>query len=74
MLPFILRAVRLQGVESVICPVDRRRVAWDRLARELPDDALEQVAHEASLADVPELADAIRHGRVEGRVVVDPNA
>jgi len=73
-LPFILRAVRLQGVESVICPVERRRVAWDRLARELPDDALEKVAHEASLADVPDLADAIRHGRVEGRVVVDPNA
>ena len=72
-LPFILRAVRLQGVESVVCPVDRRRVAWDRLARQLPDAALEQVAHEATLADVPGLADAIRHGRVEGRVVVDPN-
>ncbi len=33
--PFILRAVRLVGVESVMVPIDRRTHAWSRLAADL---------------------------------------
>ena len=32
-MPFILRNVRLQGVDSVMCPLARRQLAWQRLAR-----------------------------------------
>ncbi|MGB7050735.1 MAG: MDR family oxidoreductase, partial [Acidimicrobiales bacterium] len=42
-LPFILRAVRLLGVESVSCPTEVRRPAWDRLARDLPLDLLDSL-------------------------------
>jgi acrylyl-CoA reductase (NADPH) len=33
--PFILRAVKLIGIDSVMCPMERRSEAWRRLARDL---------------------------------------
>lgn len=73
-MPFILRGVKLLGVDSVLCPPEPRRMAWARLARDLPASLLEQVIQVAPLAEVPRLAEAILAGQVRGRVVVDPNA
>lgn len=73
-LPFILRGVNLLGIDSVMCPVDLRRTAWQRLATDLPLDALEQVMQVAPLADVPALSQEILQGKVRGRVVIDVNA
>ncbi len=72
-LPFILRGVRLIGVESVSCPTEVRRPAWDRLARDLPLDLLDSLTTVEPLARVPELASDIVAGRVRGRVVIDVN-
>lgn len=69
--PFILRGVRLLGVESVLCPAERREVAWSRLARELPPHKLEEMIQVARLDDVPALSREIVAGRLHGRVVVD---
>jgi acrylyl-CoA reductase (NADPH) len=69
--PFILRGVSVIGVESVLCPRERRRAAWARLARDLPADLLEGMMQVAPLRDVPALAREIVEGRVRGRVVVD---
>lgn len=68
--PFILRAVTLAGVESVRCPIERRRLAWRRLAAELPASVIEEMAVDASLDEVPRLAEDILAGRIRGRVVV----
>lgn len=73
-MPFILRAVSLRGVDSVSCPLPRRQQAWERLVRDLPAAALEDIAHVASLDELPQLAEDIVGGKVRGRVVVDPNA
>ena len=73
-LPFILRGVRLIGVDSVMVPRARREAAWARLARDLPADLLARVTTTVPLAEVPRLADAILRGQVRGRVVVDVNA
>ncbi|MBL8258977.1 MAG: oxidoreductase [Candidatus Competibacteraceae bacterium] len=73
-MPFILRGVKLLGVDSVQCPREPRRAAWARLARDLPAAALERVTQVVPLAEVPRLAEAILAGQVRGRVVVDPNA
>jgi acrylyl-CoA reductase (NADPH) len=73
-MPFILRGARLQGVDSVMCPLPRRRQAWDRLVQDLPENALQNISHVASLDEVPGLAEDIIAGKVQGRVVVDPNA
>ena len=68
--PFILRGVTLAGVESVRCPMGVRHTAWRRLANELPSDLLDEMAEEATLDDVPALAEEILAGRTRGRVVI----
>ncbi len=73
-MPFILRGARLIGVESVYCPVERRREAWARLATELPMDTLDAITVEAPLGDLPRLAGEILEGQVRGRLVIDVNA
>lgn len=72
--PFLLRGVNLLGIDSVLCPRDRRLHAWDRLARDLPLDRLDAMIQPATLADLPALGAAILKGQVQGRVVVDPRA
>ena len=42
-LPFILRGVNLLGILSVNVPFERRRAVWDRLARDLPAEALDSM-------------------------------
>jgi acrylyl-CoA reductase (NADPH) len=68
--PFILRGVTLAGVESVRCPIELRRVAWQRLATELSQELLAELTVDASLDDVPALAEEILAGRTRGRVVI----
>jgi acrylyl-CoA reductase (NADPH) len=72
--PFILRGVRLLGIDSVECPMPRREAAWQRLARELPKDLLARITEVRPLALVPALAEAIVEGRIRGRTVIDVNA
>lgn len=68
--PFILRGVNLLGIDSVMCPKEKRLLAWQRLARELPKPLLEATLQTVSLEEVPALAQAILQGQVRGRVVV----
>jgi acrylyl-CoA reductase (NADPH) len=70
-MPFILRAIKLVGVEVTTCPVNLRKVAWERLSRELPVDLLEQIFKVISLQEVPLFAENLLAGKVNGRVVVD---
>jgi acrylyl-CoA reductase (NADPH) len=73
-MPFILRNVRLQGVDSVSCPIARRTQAWQRLVTDLPAKALGEIGQVAALEALPELAEKITNGQIRGRVIVDPNA
>ncbi|MEZ5651520.1 MAG: MDR family oxidoreductase [Burkholderiaceae bacterium] len=72
--PFILRGVRLIGVDSVMCPREDRIDAWQNLARELSADKLTRITTEIGLGQVIESAGAILGGRIRGRLVVDVNA
>ncbi|MCH7377972.1 oxidoreductase [Aeromonas sp. MR19] len=69
-MPFILRNVRLQGVDSVMCPLARRQLAWQRLARDLPASFFAQAVTEIGLEQVVEAAEAITQGRIAGRTLV----
>jgi acrylyl-CoA reductase (NADPH) len=70
-IPFLLRGINLLGIDSVYQPQDRRRAAWQRLARDLDLGLLESMIRPATLEELPRLADAILEGKVQGRVVVD---
>ena len=72
--PFILRGVRLQGIDSVMAPMGKREVAWKRLATDLDMRKLEAMTSPAKLDDLPKLAGDILAGKVRGRIVVDVNA
>jgi acrylyl-CoA reductase (NADPH) len=72
--PFILRGVSLVGIASGSTPMERRRAARWRLARELPMETLDQITRVAPLDDVPALCESMIAGRIRGRVVVDVNA
>ena len=68
--PFILRGVCLYGIDSVMCPIGRRREAWKRLETELDRQNLASMTHEIGLSGVPEAAAAILAGQIRGRIVV----
>ena len=73
-IPFLLRGVRLLGIDSVMSPRARRPEAWRRLAAVLSRPTLESFTTTAPLAALPGLAEEILQGRTRGRVVVDVNA
>jgi acrylyl-CoA reductase (NADPH) len=72
-IPFLLRGVKLLGIDSVLRPYEDRIRAWDRIATDLPMDKLKAMIRPATLADLPDLGAAILKGAVQGRVVVDVN-
>ncbi len=69
--PFILRGVRLIGVNSVTTPGPRRIACWRRIARDLDKAKLAALTTHVKLDDVPRVAADIVAGKVRGRVVVD---
>lgn len=71
--PFILRGVRLIGVNSVNTPLPLRQRAWDRLADDLDLEKLARVTTTVGLSDVMQVAEQIVIGKTRGRVVVDVN-
>ena len=68
--PFILRGVCLLGIDSVMCPIERRRAAWTRLARDLDKSKLTEITSEISLDQVQAEGAKILAGQVRGRIVV----
>ena len=68
--PFILRGVSLLGIDSVMCPLKRRREAWNRLASDLDRGKLAAMTSEVGLGQAPDFGSAILEGRVRGRIVV----
>ena len=69
-MPFILRGVTLAGIDSVMAPLARRHLAWERLARDLDAAKLESMVEEVPLARAAEKAADLMAGKVRGRVVV----
>ncbi|HEY1310907.1 MAG TPA: MDR family oxidoreductase [Pseudolabrys sp.] len=68
--PFILRGVCLYGIDSVMCPIERRREAWKRLETGLGRQKLASMTREIGLSEVPEAAVSLMAGQVRGRIVV----
>ena len=69
-MPFILRSVALLGCDSVMAPIERRREAWARLARDLDPALLESMTTEIGLDEAIGAAQGLMEGKVRGRIVV----
>jgi len=69
-LPFILRGVRLIGVNSATTPMPLRRKVWQRLATDLKPQHLDRIAYTIGLEDLPGQFDKLLKGQARGRAVV----
>jgi acrylyl-CoA reductase (NADPH) len=72
-MPFILRGVRLLGIDSVMAPKAARLAAWDRLARDLDPALLEVIGTEIGLGEAVAAATDLLAGKVRGRIIVNVN-
>nr|WP_210313343.1 MDR family oxidoreductase [Rhodopseudomonas rhenobacensis] len=68
--PFILRGVCLLGIDSVMCPIELRQLAWLRLASDLDKGKLAEITHEINLDEVIAAGAKVLAGEVRGRIVV----
>ena len=72
--PFLLRGVKLIGIDSVLCPNEKRREVWKRIETDLPFDKLTSAVTSCGLSSVHEYGKKILEGKISGRVLVDVNA
>lgn len=70
-LPFILRGVKLLGIDSVQCPMASRLEVWRRLATDLKPPRFAEATREIALADLPSAFDTLLKGQARGRYVVN---
>jgi len=71
--PFILRGVKLDGINSVTCSMDRRRRAWAQIEKDLDGAKLASMVVEIPLAEALDRAPDVIAGKNRGRLVVDVN-
>ncbi len=69
--PFILRGITLVGIDSASCPMERRRLVWEKMSGEWKIDILERICRMVSLEDLDPEVDVILKGGQVGRVTVD---
>ncbi|WP_419770916.1 MAG: YhdH/YhfP family quinone oxidoreductase [Candidatus Marinarcus sp.] len=68
--PFILRGVRLIGIDSVECKIEKKIAAWEKVANEFHIDTLDEITHEISLDEIEDAYKALLGGNATGRYVV----
>jgi putative YhdH/YhfP family quinone oxidoreductase len=69
-LPFILRGVRLIGVDSGYTPMAIRSKVWRRLATDLKPRHLDEIAYTIGLEELPQQFEKLIKGQGRGRAVV----
>jgi putative YhdH/YhfP family quinone oxidoreductase len=69
-LPFLLRGIRLIGIDSAYTPMPLRRKVWERLATSLKPRHLADIAHVVTLDDLPGYFEKLLKGQARGRAVV----
>jgi len=69
-LPFILRGIKLLGIDSAMCPMPARLEVWRRLATDLKPAKLQAIAQEIPLEDLPRAFATLLEGQARGRFVV----
>ena len=69
-LPFILRGVKLLGIDSAMCPMPTRLEVWRRIATDLAPKQLRTTTTTIGLDDLPGAFATLLSGAARGRYVV----
>lgn len=69
--PFILRGINLLGIDSVNCPMETRKVIWQKMANDFkPVGLLDTIKKEVNLNELPQSLSLILNGEMRGRTIV----
>jgi acrylyl-CoA reductase (NADPH) len=68
--PFILRGVRLIGIDSVECTRDKKTAAWEKIASDFKIESLDDLTNEISLDEIKDAYSALLAGKAVGRFLV----
>ncbi|OCL84245.1 YhdH/YhfP family quinone oxidoreductase [Arcobacter porcinus] len=68
--PFILRGVRLIGIDSVECSLDKKQKAWNNLATKYKIDNIDYITKEIGLNDIKDILKNMLDGKTKGRYLV----
>lgn len=68
--PFILRGVRLIGIDSVECKLEKKQAAWEKIAGDFKIDSLNELTNEISLDEIKKAYQALLAGKAVGRYLV----
>lgn len=69
--PFILRGIKLIGIDSVEQPIDFKNKIWNLLAQQWKPTHLEDIVKEISMEQLPDVLTTILQGNAKGRFVVN---
>ncbi|MBP7741772.1 MAG: YhdH/YhfP family quinone oxidoreductase [Aliarcobacter sp.] len=68
--PFILRGVRLIGIDSVECKLEKKQAAWEKIASKWKVNTLDSITNEISLNEIKDAYSLLLEGKAVGRYVV----
>jgi len=68
--PFILRGVRLIGIDSVECKLEKKQAAWEKLASRWKINSLNTIINEITLDEIKTAYEHLLSGKAVGRYVV----
>jgi putative YhdH/YhfP family quinone oxidoreductase len=68
--PFILRGIRLIGIDSVECKLEKKQAAWEKLASRWKINSLNTIINEISLYEIKFAYELLLSGKAVGRYVV----
>jgi len=72
-IPFMLRGIKLWGMDSANCSIKRREFIWAEASKLIDFDLLEKSIVTVSLEELIEIYPKILKGEISGRVIVDLN-
>ena len=72
-MPFIIRGVKLWGIDSVTAPAKRREFLWSQATTYVDFNKLSEGVQEWGLEDLVQNSSEILKGQISGRVVVNVN-
>ena len=72
-IPFMLRGIKLWGMDSANCSIKRREFIWGEASKLIDFDLLENSVLSVSLEELIETYPKILKGEISGRVLVDLN-
>ncbi len=71
MMPFIIRAITLKGVESIYTSRRLKQKAWDRISKLIDKKKLKKLTTNIKLTEVEAYSKKLLNSKIKGRIVID---